>query len=221
MAQLALIIVAPIFGVLLYIWLRTNKRFIRLIDKSMYIIIPALLIWTVIPHAWEAHQWRALLVFAAGAAFPVVFESLFSGARRQTEKVALLTGIAGLFFHAFLEGGAIVPDSINITAAATAHRIPVGLLIWYLLAPRYGNRIASLGIGGLIAVTIAGFVLATMFFETGHVEHAGHVDHGHEEHVHSDQALFFQVFVGGTLLHVIFHKPRTYDESDAHDGHLH
>ena len=63
-------------------------------------------------------------------------------------------------------------------------------MIWWLLQPRYGFRRASLGIGAIVVATLAGYLIGTRFF--------GNDPGGGAE--------LYQAFVGGSLLHTVFHQ---------------
>jgi len=199
---------SPVVGAMLYTWLHDRSRATRLVDRSMLIIIPALIIWQVVPHGWASYKFWAIVSLAAGAALPTLFEHAFQRLRPHTDNLALLAGFSGLFLHAFLEGAAIVPEppGSGLVLAIAIHRVPVGLMIWWLLRPRHGFKIASLGIAGLLTTTTAGFAIAAWSFDTGQISH----DHGMVD--------LFQAFVGGSLLHVVFHQGRMDHNHDAPEG---
>ena len=190
MFQLAGSLAAPIMGALLYGWLHDRPGATRLFDGFMYIAIPALVTWQVVPHAWADHGILVLAVLALGIGLPTLIERLSTSLASQTDNVALLIGLSGLVLHAFLEGAALVPRGTGIVPAVILHRLLVGLTIWWLLRPRHGFGWASLGIAVILAATVAGYAAGTQFFE-----HGGGVE-------------LYQAFVGGSLLHVVFHKGR-------------
>ncbi|MEQ1858231.1 MAG: hypothetical protein ABL963_17395, partial [Longimicrobiales bacterium] len=74
----------------------------------------------------------------------------------------------------------------------TLHRIAEGLVIWWLLRPRYGVGAAAAGVALLLAATVAGVVLGLEFL-------AG---------VDSTGVAVYQAFVAGSLVHVVFHQGR-------------
>ncbi len=190
MFQLAGSLAAPIVGALLYGWLHDRSGATRLFDGSMYIAIPALVVWQVVPHAWADHGILVLVVLVLGIGLPTLIERLSTSLASHTDNVALLVGLSGLALHAFLEGAALVPGETGIAPAVILHRVLVGLTIWWLLRPRHGFGQASLGIAVILVATVAGYAAGIQFFE-----HGGGVD-------------IYQAFVGGSLLHVVFHKGR-------------
>ena len=69
---------------------------------------------------------------------------------RQSDDLALVVGLSGLFLHAFLEGAAFAPSGGGVgttfAAAVVTHRISVGLVIWWLIRPRFGIGLAAVGV---------------------------------------------------------------------------
>ena len=198
MFQLAGSLAAPIMGAFLYGWLHDRSGATRLFDGFMYIAIPALVIWQVVPHAWGEHGISVLLVLVLGIGLPTLIERLSTSLASHTDNVALLVGLSGLALHAFLEGAALVPGETGIVPAIILHRVLVGLTIWWLLRPRHGFRGASLGIAAILAATAGGYAAGTQLF------------------THGGGAGLYEAFVGGSLLHVVFHKGRN-DHRHKHD----
>ena len=70
--------------------------------------------------------------------------------------------------------------------------IPVGLVIWWLIKPRYGATLAAAGVGSILLATVFGFGLGTDVL-------AG---------IRGPGAELYQAFVRGALIHVVFHQGR-------------
>ena len=192
MLQLAGALAAPVAGALLYGWLHHRPGTARVFDGCMYVAVPALVAWQVLPHAWAEEQWlQAVVLLAAGAATPALVERASRALAPHADNLALAVGLSGLALHALLEGAALAPAGAGFAAAVILHRVPVGLAVWWMLRPRHGFRGGTLGIGVLCAATVAGYALG-----------AGLGD-GHGTGVD-----LYQAFVGGSLLHVVFHQSR-------------
>lgn len=187
MVQLAAAVVAPALGAVLYGWLHGRADTVRYLDGLMYLAVPALVLWQVLPHAWEQYGLLALLVMAVGVVTPNLIERMSRALAPHTDSLAILGGLTGLGVHALLEGAALAPDGASVTAAVILHRLPVGLVIWWILRPRYGFAMGALGIGGIGAVTLAGYAAGVELLPGSGVE-------------------LYQAFVGGSLLHVVFHQ---------------
>ena len=187
---------APVVGALLYGWLHGLPRTARVFDACMYVLVPLLVIWQVVEHSWSDYGLLAIGVMALGLALPLAIERISHSLARHTDNLALTIGLSGLLLHILLEGAALSLEGAGFKVAIVAHRLLVGLMIWWLLRPRFGFWIALGGLGATIAVTVAGFALGSHWFDTG----AG--------------AQLYVAFVGGSLLHVVFHQSR-HDHSHA------
>ena len=199
MLQLAGALAAPVVGAVLYGWLHDRPGAVRIFDSFMYVAVPALVAWQVLPHAWAEYGMLAIVVLAIGIGIPALIERVSHVLAPHTDNLALLVGLSGVALHAFLEGAALAPDGSGIAAAVILHRIPVGLVIWWMLRPRHGFGGAALGIGAIAVATAAGYAVGT-----GLVDDPGR---GVE---------LYQAFVGGSLLHVVFHQSR-HDHRHEHD----
>jgi hypothetical protein len=105
-------------------------------------------------------------------------------------------GVSGLALHALLEGAALAPGEAGIPVAfglaIVLHRIPVGLVVWWLVRPRYGPTAAMMGVSAIVLVTLAGYALGTEVLSG----------------VHGAGGDLYQAFVSGSLVHVVFHQGR-------------
>ena len=183
-------IIAPAVGALLYGLLHGLPKTARMFDTSMFVVIPLLVVWQVVEHSWEDHGLLVLGIMGLGLALPLLTERLSQSLALHTDNLALTVGLSGLLLHIFLEGAALALEGAGFKVAIVAHRLLVGLMIWWLLRPRFGYWIAFAGLGAAIAITIAGYFLGTLWFDDG----AG--------------SQLYVAFVGGSLLHVVFHQSR-------------
>jgi len=198
MLQLTGALAAPVVGALLYRWLHERPGTVRLVDRFMYVVVPALVLWQVLPHAWAEHGALAVVALAAGVSTPALIERASHAAAPHADSVALLAGLSGLALHASLEGAALAPEESDIALAVILHRVPVGLVIWWMLEPRYGFVGGALGIGAIVAATVLGYAVGSTVIAAG-----GGVE-------------LYQAFVGGSLVHVVFHQSR---HDHSHHGH--
>ena len=129
MLQLTGALAAPLVGASLYGWLYSHARTVRYVDGFMFVVVPALVAWQVLPHAWAEYGMLTLLVLALGSGTPALIERASHTLAKHTDNVALLAGLSGLGLHAFLEGVALAPEGAVVTLPVILHRIPVGLVI--------------------------------------------------------------------------------------------
>jgi hypothetical protein len=78
--------------------------------------------------------------------------------------------------------------------------VPVGLVIWWLIRPRHGIGLASLGIATTVLATLAGFGVGGEILGDAH----------------GPMVELYQAFVSGSLVHVVFHQGR---HDHSHDDH--
>lgn len=201
-------LVAPAVGPVVYKLLHPRERVVHWVDAFVYLAVPVLIAVQVVPVAWEEWSVLPLVLVVAGALIPVGMERASRLLEHRTDAVALIVGLSGLVLHALLEGGAFAPGSGGgavdplFATAVILHRVPVGLVIWWLIRPRYGQPLAALGVASVVLSTLAGYGLGAELFGG---------THPHEFEL-------YQAFVSGSLLHVVFHQGR---HDHSHDGHHH
>ena len=187
---------APIAGPLLYRVLHDHPRAVSLVDGSVYVAVPVLLAWQVGHLALEQSTLLVLGAAAGGLALPSIAEGISQALHRHTDQFALVMGVSGLVLHALLEGAALAPGGTGVDLAfglaIVLHRIPVGLVIWWLVRPRYGVTSGALGVGAIVLVTLAGYALGAEVLTA----------------VHGAGGDLYQAFVSGSLVHVVFHQGR-------------
>jgi hypothetical protein len=196
LAYLIAALAAPVAGPVLYRLLHEHPKAVRLVDGFVYIAVPVLVAWQVLPHAWEARSVMAVVLLAVGFMVPAGVERLSHALEHHADNVALIVGLSGLIIHALLEGAALVPGSgaiaVPFALAIILHRIPVSLVIWWLICPRFGSLAASAGVGLIVVGTMAGYGLGIEFLAD----------------VHGPGLELYQAFVSGSLVHVVFHQGR-------------
>ena len=201
-------VVAPALGPLLYRQLHPRPRAVRLVDGFVYFAVPALVAWQVLPHAWIERSPALLLALVAGFLLPAGVERASHALADRTDDLALIVGLSGIALHAGLEGSALVPGDTGVelpfVLAVILHRIPVGLVIWWLIRPRFGIPAAAAGVGSVMLATAIGFAVGTELIGDAHYA-------GFE---------LYQALVSGSLVHVVFHQGR-HDHDHGHEEQPH
>lgn len=187
---------APVLGPVLYRVLHTHPRAVTLVDGFVYLAVPLLVAWQVLPHAFDARSLVPILVVGVGFLLPAAVERASHTLAARTDDLAIIVGLSGLALHAMLEGAAFAPGDGAVddafALAVILHRIPVGLVIWWLIRPRFGQGAAALGVASLVFATLAGFGLGSELLGGAH----------------TSGAELYQMFVSGSLVHVVFHQGR-------------
>jgi hypothetical protein len=207
MGYLIAVAFAPLLAPVLYRVLHDRPSAVETFDKFVYLAVPMLVAWQVLPHAWEEQNVLLILAVTGGLVLPIVVERAFQSIADETDNLAIAAGLSGLVLHALLEGAALTPTSPDppLVAAIILHRIPMSLVIWWLIFPRFGTKKAAAGIGLLVLATLAGYSLGSEFLSG----------------LQGDGPALYQAFVSGSLIHVVFHQGRhDHDHSkDKHHGH--
>ena len=193
---------APAIGPALYGGLHGHSKAVRLVDGFVYLAVPLLVAWQIVPFAWEDRSLIVPLVVVAGLLWPNLFERASRALEAHTDNLAIIVGLSGLALHALLEGAALGPGGKVGWAfglAVILHRIPVSLVIWWLIRPRHGTWAGVAGVATIVLATLVGYLLAAGL---GSGQHGPGIE-------------YYQAFVSGTLVHVVFHQGR-HDHQHEH-----
>jgi hypothetical protein len=201
--NLALLIaklLALLCGPLLYALLRTRPRLARYMDVFVLISVTGLVLADVLPDTYGQIGLWSLMFVGLGMLGPTLLEHLLTHARRGMHMAALALALAGLVVHSFGDGVALSPNSsmgphTALSIAIIIHSAPVGLLVWWLIAPAFGPVLPACVLAAMSAGTIGGYF-------TG-MELAG---------LDARTWACVQALVAGTLLHVAFGRPHSHAE---------
>ena len=192
-------IAALLVGPIAYRSLTRRGELAAALDGFIFITIGALVLLEALPEAVAAGglwAWGFLLIGLFG---PNALERLVHRAARQTHLLTLLIGGLGLVLHATADGAALGAGSTDnplLPLAVILHRLPVGLAVWWLLRPSFGARTANAVLALMVLGTLLGYGVGPQV--------AGAVD--------TTALAWFQAFVAGSILHVVFNKPHLGDE---------
>ena len=198
MIALAAALAAPLLGVALYGAFHHRAGATRLVDGFVYLAVPVLVALQVLPQSWALREFWGLGAVAVGAGVYFVLERVSRSLASQADNLAILVSLSGLVLHAFLEGAALISAADRSDAffvvAVVLHRLPIGLVVWWLIRPRHGRAAAATGVGAIVVATLAGFIGGGLMMASPG-EGPG--------------LEIYQAFVAGSLLHVVFHQGRS------------
>ena len=116
----------------------------------------------------------------------------------------LFLALAGLMLHAMLDGAGLASNELHasagLAAAIVLHRFGVGLMIWLIMQPVFGQRVAWLMLIGMAAATILGFEFSARLLPL-----AG-----------ANAVSILQAIIIGTIIHSLVHRGHVHaDEHSA------
>ena len=168
--------------------------------------VGSLLIFDVIPVLWGNIGIALFPLLLLGFFGPALAEITFRRFAHKTHSVALLLGILGLMTHSAIDGAAVVTVEGNemLPYAVILHRLVVGLSLWWIVNPLWGNRKSTIVFGLMVLTTVLGYYI-------GEKQLFG---------LHNPFIDYFQAIVSGTLLHVIIHRPHNHAHANE-EPHAH
>lgn len=195
-------------GPVLFAAARRSARTLAFLDGFVLVSIAGLVILEVVPGTFmEGGPW-SLAFLVAGLFGPTLLERLFRRAERETHIGALALAVCGLVFHALADGVVLAPGAATdwaLPAAVVVHSIPVGMAVWWLLAPHFGAWPPVLALLAMGAGTVTGY----------------HYGAPLNEMLSAQAWAWFQSLVAGTILHVIFGRPHLHGaEEDPTHAHV-
>ena len=182
------------------------------IDGFILVAMLALFGLELMPHAYSRAGWVIFPLVAAGLIVPTLAERAMTHARTINRSVLALAFL-GLALHAVIDGiPLLLTDEASQNEAIThlsvgviLHRLPLGLLIWWTVAPIAGTGGVLAALGVMSGCTIIGSLIGE----------------GAVAWVTGPEVTYFIAFFSGALLHVIIHGvqhlPHGSDESDLEE----
>ena len=194
-------------GPALYAFGRHNARMLAFLDGFVLISIAGLVVLEVVPGTFTQGGPWSVAFLLVGLFGPTLLERLFRNAERATHIGALGFAVCGLVFHALGDGVVLAPGYVDwaLPAAVVVHSIPVGMAVWWLLAPTFGAGPPLVALLAMAAGTLAGYFYGDALSAT----------------LGQQAWAWFQSLIAGTILHVIFGRPHLHgDEEDPQHEHL-
>lgn len=116
---------------------------------------------------------------------------------RSIDRALWPLAVVAFAFHEFVDGLALagwqVGDNSDalLPTAIVLHRVPIGIALWWLVAPTAGVRKAALALAVVAVATVAGYVSGATLVSRLSAPATGVV----------------QGFIAGAFLHALLHRP--------------
>ena len=162
--MLILSIILLFVGPILYQWLRHGGFVAKAFDSLIIAVLVVLMAFLLIPESWAELGYWSLLLMLTGYLVPGILEHLIKRAAHTFHVVSLLLALAGLALHAMLDGAALTIDQgagiSNLPLAVVLHRVGVGIMLWMMVQPVFGKRVAFGVLGFVALATVGGYQLS-------------------------------------------------------------
>lgn len=148
-------------GPLMFQWLSRSHRVARTLERIVVVALIGLVVLVLIPEIVEPLGWTAPLLVLAGYLLPTLLEKLVARAAETLHLFTLYVALTGLLLHESLDGAGLavgaVSENPGFAWAIVLHRFGMGLMLWLIVQPVFGNARAWLLLLAMAGATILGF----------------------------------------------------------------
>jgi zinc transporter ZupT len=197
-------------GPLLYLLAHPRPALLAFLDGFVLVSIAGLVLLEVVPGAYGDGGAWSLGFLALGAIGPTLVEQGLERARREAHLATLALAVIGLVLHSLGDGAALAPVGDGSTHAGhghahealaiaiVVHSVPVGLVVWWIMAPVFGRGLPTITLALMGSGTLVGYLFG---LELNQV-------------LGARAFAWFQALVAGSILHVVFGRPHLEEDSD-------
>ena len=148
-------------GPLLFVWFSGSHKIAQTVDRVIVIVLIAMVVLLLVPEIIEPLGYWALGLLLFGYLLPGLLEKLVNRAAETMHLFSLYIALAGLLLHAALDGaglaGSEIRPNLGLAGAIILHRFGVGMMLWMIIQPVYGQRAAWATLLAMAATTVLGF----------------------------------------------------------------
>ena len=159
--MLLLSLITLFAGPLIFQWVSSSHPLARTLDRAIVVVLVLLVVVLLVPDILEPLGLSALGFLVVGYLLPGLLERVVKRAAQSLHLLSLYVALIGLLLHAVLDGaglaGSEMGGSGGLAAAIILHRFGMGLMLWLIMQPVFGDRIAWATLFAMAAATIVGF----------------------------------------------------------------
>ena len=159
--MLLLSLITLFAGPLLFQWISSSHPLAKTLDRVIVVVLIVLVVVLLIPDIIKPLGLLAPGFLIVGYLLPGLLERVIKRAAETLHLLSLYVALIGLTLHAVLDGaglaGSEMRDSSSLAAAIILHRFGMGLMLWLIMQPVFGKRVAWAILFGMAAATIIGF----------------------------------------------------------------
>ncbi len=159
--MLLLSLITLFAGPLLFQWVSSTHPLARTLDRVIVIVLVVLVVVLLIPDIIQPLGWYAPAWLFLGYLLPGLLERVIRRAAETLHLLSLYVALIGLLLHALLDGAGLAGSELRagggLATAIILHRFGMGLMLWLIMQPVFGKRIAWATLFAMAAATIVGF----------------------------------------------------------------
>ncbi|MCF6262422.1 MAG: hypothetical protein L3J24_02395 [Xanthomonadales bacterium] len=201
---ITLAVLIMLLGPLLYLRAQKIPGWAHKLERGLIILLLVMVAFVLLPEVYREVGVAGLALVVVGIGLPSLLEHSLHRLAHTTHIITLVIATAGLAFHSMLDGAALsqaLAQSANtgntFVMAVLLHRLLAGMVIWLILQPVSGNRLAFIMILIVAVSALPGYFLAPQLLG-----------------MHEGQAsALFQALVVGTIIHGLMHRSQKHQHS--------
>ena len=159
--MLLLSIITLFAGPLLFQWVSSSHPLAKTLDRVIVVVLIVLVVVLLVPDIIQPLGLSAPGFLLIGYLLPGLLERVIKRAAETLHLLSLYVALIGLILHAVLDGaglaGSEMRASSSLALAIILHRFGMGLMLWLIMQPAFGKRIAWATLFAMAAATIIGF----------------------------------------------------------------
>jgi hypothetical protein len=199
---LLLSLISLFAGPLMFQWLSGPGRVARTLDHLIVVALIVLVVVLLVPDIIEPLGLAAPALLLVGYLLPGLLERMVRRAAETMHLLSLGVALVGLLLHALLDGAGLAGSSFRhepgLAVAIILHRFGVGLMLWLIVQPVFGARVAWLTLFAMAAATLIGFEFSERFIPLA-----------------DDRVIAaVQGVIVGTIIHGLVHRGHVHRHSD-------
>ena len=159
--MLLLSIITLFAGPMLFQWVSSSHPLAKTLDRVIVVVLIVLVVVLLVPDIIQPLGLSAPGFLLIGYLLPGLLERVIKRAAETLHLLSLYVALIGLILHAVLDGaglaGSEMRDSSSLAVAIILHRFGMGLMLWLIMQPAFGKRVAWGILFAMAAATIIGF----------------------------------------------------------------
>ncbi len=161
---IVLAVIVMFVGPLLYLWLQWVPGWAKKLERWLVWLLLVVLAFSLLPEIYSEAGLLGLALVVVGVSVPSLLEHNLHRLANTTHIITLIIAMLGLALHSALDGAALSQSisysSTAFISAVLLHRLMAGMVIWFILQPAVGVRMALILISVVALAAVPGYWFA-------------------------------------------------------------